>query len=56
MKRFIRVVLLTTLLVSSLAACQKAHEAGNDSMSAGGGKMDVSASAPGKSASTGAGQ
>jgi hypothetical protein len=50
MKRLIKVVLLLSSLVSGVAACQKAHEAGNDSISAGGGKMEVSASAPGNGA------
>lgn len=56
MKRFIKVVLLLTSMVSGVAACQKAHEAGNDSMKAGGGKMDVSASAPANGAAAGARQ
>jgi hypothetical protein len=53
MKRFMKVVLLLTSMVSCVAACQKAHEAGNDSMKAGGGKMDVAASAPANGASSG---
>jgi hypothetical protein len=56
MKRFIVAVLLLTPLAFGAAGCKKAHEAGNDSMSAGGGKMEVSASAPGNGASPAARQ
>uniref|UniRef100_A0A1I9YUB1 Entericidin n=1 Tax=Paraburkholderia sprentiae WSM5005 TaxID=754502 RepID=A0A1I9YUB1_9BURK len=46
MKRFILAVLLLMPLTCGVASCQKAHKAGNDSMNAGGAKIDVSASAP----------
>ncbi|MBB5470763.1 hypothetical protein HDG32_006917 [Paraburkholderia sp. CI2] len=50
MKRFILAVLLLTPLISGVAGCQKAHQAGNDSTSAGGAKMGVAASGDGASA------
>ncbi|MGF6297297.1 hypothetical protein OKW43_006842 [Paraburkholderia sp. WC7.3g] len=56
MSRFILAVLLVTSLICGVASCQKAHQAGNDSMSAGGAKMGVAASAPGDGASAGARQ
>lgn len=44
MKRFISAVLLITPLVFGVTACKKAHNAGNDSMSVSGGKIEASAS------------
>jgi hypothetical protein len=45
MNRSVGVVLLFALVLFGASGCKKAHDAGNDSMSVGGGKMEVSASA-----------
>ena len=47
MKRFIGALLLLTPLAFGVAGCKKAHNAGNDSMSVGGSKIEASASATG---------
>ena len=47
MKRWMSAVALIAPLAFGMAACKKAHDAGNDSMSAGGGKIEASASASG---------
>ena len=52
MKRFIGAVLLLPLFFG-MAGCKKAHDAGNDSMSASGGKIEAAASAPTNAAKAG---
>ncbi|HEY2022057.1 hypothetical protein [Paraburkholderia sp.] len=44
MKRLIGTVLLIVPLVLGIASCQKAHKAGNDSMSVGGARIEASVS------------
>jgi predicted small secreted protein len=52
MKRFLSTVLLIAPLVAfGIAGCKKAHDAGNDSMSVGGSKIEASASGTGSGAS-----
>ena len=42
MKRFVYAIVAATAVVSGAAACKKAHDAGNDSMSVGGGRIVAS--------------
>ncbi|SAK98968.1 hypothetical protein AWB77_05914 [Caballeronia fortuita] len=49
MKRVICAVMLTIPLAFGMAACKKAHDAGNDSMSIGGSKIESSAPPAGTS-------
>lgn len=42
MKRFVYVAVAVTALVPGVAACKKAHNAGNDSMGVGGGRIVAS--------------
>ncbi|SAL78307.1 hypothetical protein [Caballeronia telluris] len=51
MKRFMSTVLLIAPLAFGVASCKKAHDAGNDSMSVGGSKIEASASGTGSGAS-----
>ncbi|WP_250515119.1 hypothetical protein [Caballeronia sp. INDeC2] len=53
MKRFVAATLLMIPLVVGMAGCKKAHDAGNDSMSIGGSKIESSTSALANGASAG---